>query len=158
MGVLIGFTVATLVNVILSTLKSVITIKGGRCIASITNAISYGFNTVVIKSIGDIELWIAILVSVFSNLIGVYIALTIIKKFEKERLWKITVTVPTESLKNFKTDLHEKDIAFIAYETSYEKYKVVDIFSHGKNESKIIKNTISKYNVKYTINANDGTL
>ena len=155
---IIGFIIATLINVILSTLKSIITIKGGRVIASISNAIAYGFNTIVIKSITDVELWIAIVVTMLSNLIGVYIALGIAQKFQKERLWKITVTVPTANLKDFKHDLHHADIGFIAYETSYEKYKVVDIFSNGKAESRIVKSLISKYKVKYTINISDATL
>ena len=85
MLLLVGFIIATLINVILSTLKSVITVKGGKVVASIVNAISYGFNTIVIKSISDVELWIAIVVTVAANLVGVYIALTIIKKFEKRK-------------------------------------------------------------------------
>ena len=124
MLLIIAFSIATLINVILSTLKSVITIKGGRGIASVVNAISYGFNTIVIKGIAGVDLWVAIVVTVIANLIGVYIGLTIVKKFEKERLWKITVTVPTESVHDFKHDLHEASIGFITYETSYEKYKV----------------------------------
>ena len=158
MWLLIGFTLATLINVILSTLKSVITIKGGRFIASISNAISYGFNTIVIKSITDVNLWVAIVITVLSNLVGVYLALTITKKFEKERLWKITVTVLTENAKDLKTDLHEANIGFITYETSYEKYKVIDIFSNDKAESRVVRKLLSQYNVKYTINENVGTL
>lgn len=158
MGLLIGFIVATLINVILSTLKSVITVKGGRLVASITNAIAYGFNTICIKSISDVELWVAILVTVISNLVGVYIALTILKKFEKERLWKITVSVPTESLSELKEDLITAKLGFIIYETSYDKYKVLDVFSHGKEESRALKMLLVKYKAKYTINANDGTL
>ena len=158
MWLLIGFIIATLVNVVLSTLKSVITVKGGRGIASITNAIAYGFNTICIKSISDVELWVAIVVTVLSNLVGVYIALTIVKKFEKERLWKVTVSIPTEKLKEFKADLKSASLGFIAYETSYEKYKVVDVFSRDKNESRVLRQLINKYNAKYTINANDGTL
>lgn len=158
MWIIISFAIATLINVILSTLKSVITVKGGRVVASVANAIAYGFNTIVIKSISSVELWVAIVISVVSNLIGVYIALTITSKFEKERLWKITVTVPTESLKDFKHDLKHNDIAFIAYETSYDKYKVVDIFSKDKVDSRKVRSLVSKYKVKYTISANIGTL
>ncbi len=158
MLLIIAFSIATLINVILSTLKSVITIKGGRGIASVVNAISYGFNTIVIKGIAGVDLWVAIVVTVIANLIGVYIGLTIVKKFEKERLWKITVTVPTESVHDFKHDLHEADIGFIFYETSYEKYKVVDIFSRDKKESRTVRSLINKYHVKYTITANEGTL
>ncbi len=155
---IVGFAVATLVNVILSTLKNVITIKGGRMAASIVNAISQGFNTIVIKSISNVELWIAVIVTILSNLVGVYIALTVIKKFEKERLWKITISVPTEHLHEIKQELHEKNISFITFETNYDKYKVIDIFSNTKKESSIVKKIISKYNIKYTINANDGIL
>ena len=53
---IILFFIATLINVILSTLKSVITIKGGRLLASITNAVAYGFNTFIIKMIADVDL------------------------------------------------------------------------------------------------------
>lgn len=154
----IVFALATLINVILATLKNVITVKGGRVIASVSNAVAYGFNTIIIKSIANVELWIAVLISVVANLLGVYIALTLIHKFEKERLWKITVTVPTESLHSFKQELKNEDIPFIAYETSYEKYKVVDIFSKTKKDSKKIKTLMSNYNVKYTISVNTVTL
>jgi len=155
---LVGFIVATLINVVLSTLKSVITVKGGRLIASVVNAIAYGFNTICIKSISNVELWIALVVTVLSNLVGVYIALTILKKFEKERLWKVTISLPIESLESFKSDLKLYQLGFIAYETSYDKYKVVDVFSHGKSESRCLRQLISKYDAKYTINVNAGTL
>lgn len=158
MWTVVIFFIATLINVILGTLKNVITIKGGRIAASIASAVAYGFNTLVIKMVTGVELWVAIIVSVVCNLVGVYLALLITDKIRKDQLWKITVTVPVEQLKDFKTDLHENDIPFIAYETSYEKYKVVDIFSKDRPESKIIKQIMSKYKVKYTISANAGTL
>ena len=158
MLLLVGFIIATLINVILSTLKSVITVKGGKLVASIVNAISYGFNTIVIKSISDVELWIAIVVTVAANLVGVYIALTIIKKFEKEKLWKITVSVASEDFDDLKKDLHAEGLHYIKYETNYDKYKVLDIFSNNKEESKKIKKLIARYKVKYTITENQGSL
>lgn len=155
---ILAFFIATLVNVILSTLKSVITIKGGRVLASIMSAIAYGFNTVVIKMVSDVDLWIAVATTVLCNLLGVYIGLLITDKMRKDQLWKITVTVPTELMHDFKTDLNGQDIAFVAYETSWDKYKVVDIFSKAKPESKKVREIIKKYNVKYTISANAGVL
>jgi hypothetical protein len=68
------------------------------------------------------------------------------------------VTVPTENMKSFMTDLKEVHIMFITYETGYDKYKVIDIFSHGKAESRELRKLVHKYNVKYTINENCGTL
>lgn len=155
---IILFFVATLVNVILGTLKSVITIKGGRIAASVSSAVAYGFNTLVIKMITGVETWIAVLFSVVCNLLGVYIALLITDKLRKDQLWKITVTVPVESLHEFKTDLAEKNVPFVAYETSWDKCKVVDIFSKSRAESKVVRSIVKKYDVKYTITANCGDL
>lgn len=158
MWFILGFFIATLVNVILGTLKSVITIKGGRILASIASAVAYGFNTIIIKMVGDVEMWIAVVTSVICNLLGVYIALYITDKMRKDQLWKITVSVPTEKMHDFKADLTKAEIAFVAYETSWEKYKVVDIFSKAKPESKKVREIVKKYNVKYTISANAGVL
>ena len=55
-------------------------------------------------------------------------------------------------------DLKDNNIDFIAYETSWKDYKVVDIFSKHKSTSKIIKNIFKHYDVKYTISANSARL
>lgn len=158
MWFIILFVICQLINVILSTIKSIITIKGTKLTASIFSAINYGFNTVIIKSISDVELWIAIVVTVLSNLVGVYIGMLITERMRKEQLWKITVTVPANKLGEFKKELNENNIDFIAYETSWDDFKVVDIFSKHKSTSKVIKKIFNNYDVKYTISANVGTL
>lgn len=152
------FFICQLINVILSTIKSVVTIKGTKLVASIFSAINYGFNTVIIKVIADVDLYIAVIISVVCNLIGVYFGLWVTEKLRKEQLWKITVTVPTDNLQDFKKDLLANDIDFIAYETSWKDYKVVDVFSKHKSTSKVIKEIFKHYNVKYTISANSAKL
>ncbi|MBO5884626.1 MAG: hypothetical protein J6Q51_02415 [Clostridia bacterium] len=152
------FFVCQLINVVLSTIKSVVTIKGTKLVASVFSAVNYGFNTVIIKVIADVDLWIAVIVSVVCNLVGVYFGLWITEKLRKEQLWKITVTVPTENLQDFKNDLLANDVDFIAYETSWKDYKVVDLFSKHKSTSKVIKEIFKHYNVKYTISANSAKL
>ncbi|MBE5739170.1 MAG: hypothetical protein E7354_05540 [Clostridiales bacterium] len=152
------FFVCQLVNVVLSTIKSVITIKGTKLMAYIFSAVNYGFNTYIIKVIADVELYVAVIVSVICNLLGVYLGMLITDKMRKEQLWKITVTVPTEKMTEFKKELCENKIDFIAYETSWNDYKVVDVFSKHKSTSKTIKHIFSNYDVKYTISANVGEL
>lgn len=152
------FFICQLINVILGTIKNVITIKGTKTMASLFSAVNYGVNTVIIKTIADVDLWIAVLVSVVCNLIGVYIGMWITEKMRKEQLWKITVTVPAEKLSNFKDELLANGIDFIAYETSWKDYKVVDLFSKHKSTSKVIKQIFNNYDVQYTISANVGTL
>lgn len=156
--IILAFFVAQLINVILNTIKSVITIKGGKTTAACMTAVAYGVNTFVIKVIADVDMWIAILISVVCNLIGVYFGLWITEKLRKEQLWKITVTVPSENIVDLTDDLKLHGITYISYETTWAKYKVLDVFSKHKTESKIIKEIFAKYNAKYTINANDGSL
>ena len=126
--------------------------------ASIFSAVNYGVNTIIIKTIADVELWVAVLASVVCNLIGVYIGMWITEKMRKEQLWKITVTIPTENLQQFKEELLKNDIDFIAYETSWKDYKVVDVFSKHKTTSKVIKRIFANYKVQYTISANSCVL
>ena len=70
--------------------------------ASIFSAVNYGFNTYIIKVIADVELYVAVIVSVICNLLGVYLGMLITDKMRKEQLWKITVTVPTDKMNEFK--------------------------------------------------------
>ena len=156
--ILLAFLIAQIINVILKTLKSVITIKGGRNLAAISSAISYGFNTFIIKSIVEIDLQTALIITMISNLIGVYLSLYILEKVRKDQLWKITVSVPTNDLKKFKKELLDNKIDFIAYQTSWEEYKVVDIFSKERAESSVVKKIFKNFKVKYTISENSGTL
>lgn len=158
MKIILAFFIAQFINVVLSTLKSVITIKGGKNWAAISNAVAYGFNTIVIKSLVDVDMEVAVIITIVTNLIGVYFGLSIIERTRKDQLWKITVTIQTIELKAFKHDLLSKDISFITYETKWDDYKVVDIFSKHKADSKVIKEVFKSYKVNYTISANAGTL
>ncbi len=155
---ILAFSVAQLVNVILSTLKSVITIKGGKGLAAVSNAVAYGFNTIVIKVIADVDMWVAVVISIVSNLVGVYFALWLTEKMRKDQLWKITVTVPAENFELLTQSLKESKISYISYETTWDKYRVLDVFSKDKKESKIVKNLFNIYSAKYTILANVGSL
>ena len=155
---ILAFSVAQLINVILSTLKSVITIKGGKGVAAVSNAVAHGFNAIVIKVIADVDMWLAVIISIISNLIGVYFALWLTEKMRKDQLWKITVTVPAGNFDDLTNGLKESGITYIAYETTWEKYRVLDVFSKDKKESKVVKTLFNNCNAKYTILANVGSL
>lgn len=156
--VILAFLIAQLINVVLSTLKSVITIKGGKNWAAVANAVAYAFNTVVIKSLVSVSLEVAVAITIVTNLVGVYFGLWVIEKFRKDQLWKITVTLPKQDFPAFKDVLQQNDISFINYHTNWDKYEVVDVFSKQKADSRTIKNIFRHFKVKYTISANTGTL
>ena len=145
------FILCQLVNVILSTIKSVVTIKGTKIVASIFSAINYGFNTFIIKAIADVELYVAVIVTVICNLVGVWVVKFIEEKLRKDKLWKIEATFN-------KKDTNGNDLIcdLIPYRNvlqynyiDLEKYYIVNFYCATQNESAIAKEFIEKYNGKY---------
>lgn len=105
------FAIATIINVILSTLRSLFTIKAGKLSASIMNAICYGFYTwVVVLTVSDISLWIKILITALANFVGVYIVKLLEEKSRKDKLWKIEMAIPKEEQELVAHTLIAKDI------------------------------------------------
>ena len=74
MKLLIIFIVLNIFNVILQTVKSICTVKCGKTVAAIVNAVAFGLYTVVIVyTNADLPLIQKVLVVALSNLIGVYV-------------------------------------------------------------------------------------
>lgn len=59
MNTILLFALCTAVNVILSTIKSILTVKGGKFSASFINAITYGFYSyvIVLTSADGMPIW-----------------------------------------------------------------------------------------------------
>ncbi len=143
------FVGATLLNVILQTIKSVMTVKGGKLTAAIMNAVAFGFYTVVIKSIVDIDLTIAVIVTVLGNLVGVWIALTILNKMKKDKLWRITATLKDLDSATVANALEEHGISHTVYVG--DGVKVIDIYSKSQGESHLTREILQGKNVKYHV-------
>ena len=107
------FTIATVINVILSTMRSLFTIKAGKLSASIMNAICYGFYTwVVVLTVSDISLWVKIAITALANFIGVYIVKLVEEKARKDKLWKIEMAIPKEEQSLVAHTLKVKNIPY----------------------------------------------
>ena len=111
MELLITFIILNIANVIIQTVKSIATIKCGKTVAALVNAIAYGLYTIVIVyTNADLNLWVKVAVVAIANLIGVYVVKLFEEKSRKDKLWKIEATVYepyTESLHN---DLSKNEI------------------------------------------------
>ena len=143
---IIIFFIITLINVILSTIKSILTVKASRGIASLINAISYGFYAMVVKQMATVSLEIVIISTVICNLIGVNFSMWLLDKFKKDVLWKITVIPQTKFFENIRAELVLNDLGFNEYPivTKYGNQMALDIFSNNQNESKKVKEILSE--------------
>ena len=147
-NVIVVFCVCSLVNVILSTLKTLIMVNAGRGSAIIINAICYGFYTFVVKQLAEVDYWTAVIVTILANIIGVWISYKIMDLFKKDKLWRITVTLKSKkALDECEANLEKYYIGF----TPIEKTNSIDIYSYNQKERAIIKNILGNYDYKYFI-------
>ena len=146
--VIVVFVICSLVNVILSTLKTLIMVNAGRNSAIIINAVCYGFYTLVVKQLTSVDYATAVLVTIGANIVGVWLSYKIMDLFKKDKLWRITVTLKNDKEFNACQDkLLRYDIGFVKIEGTNS----LDIYSYNQKESAIIKNILANYDYKYFI-------
>lgn len=98
MKIIIIFAMATIINVVLSTMRSLMTINSGKWGAALMNAICYGFYTwVVVLTVSDFDLWLKIAITAVANFVGVWIVKYIEQKSRKDKLWKVEMAIPLEN-------------------------------------------------------------
>ena len=153
MEMLIIFIVLTILNVVIQTIKSIATIKCGKIIASLVNAVAYGLYTYVIffTSADGIDLHTKALITAFANLVGVYVVKYFEEKARKDKLWKVEATFAHKE--NF---IHNLDVwakvNHIAYNyIDIEKYYVVNFYCPTQKESAIVKDFVNKFDGKYFV-------
>lgn len=146
--IVIIFCICSLVNVILSTLKTLIMVNAGRGSAIVINAVCYGFYTLVVKQLGAVDYLTAVVVTIAANIVGVWISYKIMDLFSKDKVWRITATLKDKAeFDECVKVLKQYNIGF-----SYiEQTKAIDIYSYNQKESAIVKNILANYKHKYFI-------
>ena len=147
---LVIFIVIQFANVIISTIKSVLTVKGGKTTAAIINAVSYTFAAVVTKFITEQSFLWVILITFFTNLIGVYLAKWLLEKTKKERLWTIMTTAREDNHAEIEQQLRRRDIQYTLLPAANDRY-FIHIFSYSKAESAMISEILEQFSLKYSI-------
>lgn len=125
---LLTFIILNILNVIIQTIKSIATVKCGKSIASVINAVAYGLYTIVtVYMMCELSLmWKAGIVAL-CNLIGVYVVKWGEEKSRKDKLWKVEATVPKELLHAVEAPLLEKHIPHNCLRTTGD-YAIFNIF------------------------------
>lgn len=146
----IVFFICSLINVMLSTLKTILTVKASKGVATIINAITYGFYAIVVKQLANLDLITTVTVTIVTNIIGVYVSMWLLEKTKKDCLWKISVTTKDNTLVE---KLEKFSISYVMNPVQYKKqtYYNIDVFSENQKDSSIIENILKEYKVKYNI-------
>ncbi len=82
---MILYFIISLINVFLHIVRSILVIKAGKFVASLSNCICYTFSAVVIKFIAESDLMVAIIVQATTNFFGCYLAMIFCDKILKKK-------------------------------------------------------------------------
>ena len=147
------FFLLQLINVIMSTMRSIITIKGKVHTSAIFNAISYTFYNCIVKLITSQNMGVIIIVTFITNWVGVYIARFILDKFRKDKLWIYMATLNTKNtdVDNIIKMLKVADIKHVYNEIEKDKLYSFQIFAPTQSDSSMIENILNKYNIKHYV-------
>lgn len=150
MKIIIIFFVLQLINVILNTIKSIITIKGKPSQGALINAITYGFYAIIVKQLATLDLGITVVVTAITNYIGVYFSMWLMNKIKKSNLWVINIT--TKNIKVI-TELEKYNLPYTISNVAFrnKKYYSINIFADTQKESHIIRNILDENKIKYNV-------
>ena len=150
MNIILLFALCTAVNVILSTIKSILTVKGGKFSASFINAITYGFYSyvIVLTSADGMPIWVKMAITAVCNFVGVYLVKWIEEKARKDRLWKVELTVPTKYTNTIDFDLHDVPHSYIELS---DKHTLFNFYCATQKESAKVKAIANQYEAKYFV-------
>ena len=148
---LILFIVLNVANVIIQTVKSLATIKCGKGMAALVNAVAYGLYTVVlVYTVCDLPLMLKVAVVAACNLIGVFIVKWGEEKSRKAKLWKVEATVL-----RMHTNALVQHLALAKIPHNYLEnvgpYTLFNIYCATQAESSKAREILNEYNAKYFV-------
>ena len=153
MNPIIFFAIMTIINVTLSTIRSLCTIKGGKWLSAITNAVCYGFYPLIVMLTAKdtVTIWVNMIITAIANFVCVWIIKFIEEKARKDKLWKFEATFEhnekrLEIIKE-SCELHEIPYNYI----DIGKYYIINFYAKSQEESEIIKAFIDSHNGKYFV-------
>lgn len=146
-NLLLTFIILNILNVIIQTIKSIATLKCGKGVAAIVNAVAFGLYTIVtVYTMCDLDLFLKAGIVAVCNLIGVYVVKWGEEKARKDKLWKIEATFDKEWLE----EIHKK-VAIPHNYIDIGPKVIFNFYAENQRQSLIVKDIIEKYNGKYFV-------
>ena len=150
MNLIIIFVLLNIANVIIQTVKSIATIKCGKTMAAIINAVAYGLYTVVVVyTVCDLPLWFKVVVVAVANLIGVFVVKLFEEKGRKDKLWKVEATIRFKDFDDFKTAVDSLRIPYNYF--CIKKYYLFNFYAETQEQSRMIKKVLDNFDAKYFV-------
>ena len=98
MNAILIFAIATIVNVTLSTIRSLCTINGGKWLSAITNAVCYGFYPLIVMltAQGTVGIIVNMVITAVANFVCVWLIKYVEEKGRKDKMWRVDLAIPND--------------------------------------------------------------
>jgi uncharacterized protein YebE (UPF0316 family) len=145
------FIILNIVNVVLQTVKSIATIRCGKVVASLINAVAYGLYTVVVVyTVCDLDLWVKVAVVALANFVGVFVVKLIEEKARKDKLWKVEATVSQKDLEYLVKMLELGKLPYNYVDLNKDRY-LLNIYCVSQENSAYVKKWLLANGAKYFV-------
>lgn len=145
------FIALNIVNVILQTAKSIATVKCGKTMAALVNAVAYGLYTVVlVYTVCNLPLWLKTIVVAVCNLVGVYVVKLIEERTRKDKLWKVEATVDGKYTQSLHDTLNSSNISH-NYVPNIGNYTLFNCYCETQAQSATVKKLLEAVNAKFFV-------
>lgn len=98
MNAILIFAIATIINVTLSTVRAITTIKCGKWASATMNALCYGFYPLIVMLTAKdtVTIWVNMLITALANFVCVWLIKYVEEKAKKDKMWRIDLAIPTD--------------------------------------------------------------
>lgn len=152
------FIIASIVNVVLSTIKTIIMYDKKKWSSALASGVYFGFYTVILVLMNcSLSLGAKIVITALANIVGVWLGMMVVEKMSKDKLWVVTATVTDDTIaEKIAIELHDNGIGFNITRTSAmdsvnKIERVFSIYLKTKHETNIVKPLLKKDGVHYCV-------
>ena len=148
---LIAFIGLSIINVVFSTIRSIITINGDKTVASLISGAYFAFyNVMMIYTVADFPMWQKCLITFICNVVGVWLVKWGEEKSRKDKLWEVrgTLTTPINCVAVCK-DLDGANIPYNYIDVN--KYIIFNCYCATQADSVKVKKILNDWEMKYFV-------
>ena len=148
---LITFMVLSIINVVFSTIRSIITMKGNKYTASLLSGAYFAFyNIMMLYTVADFPMWKKCIITFICNVVGVFLVKWGEEKARKDKLWKVEATIYEPYKESLINDLRNAEVPF-NYIEGIGKYVLFNIYCETQEDSKVVKGLLDFHKAKYFV-------
>jgi hypothetical protein len=151
MTFLLTFTLLSIVNVVFSTVRSLVVNNGNKVWASLLSGAYFAFYNIMMQyTDADFPMLEKCAITFICNVVGVFVVKWGEEKARKDKLWKVEATIYEPYKESLIDALNKADLPF-NYIEGVGKYVLFNIYCPTQKESSAVKGLLNFHKAKYFV-------